>query len=279
MLYIEALRKSANKLDAEFNMSKLITHAASKGAFREYIMKNIVRPYLPKRFGISGGECFDVNGAVSKQLDLVIYDDLYSYVIPYDGYMLFPFESIYGNVEIKSHLGKSDFLDAILNIESMKRLFREMPNACQVVPSFSINIEGVTWNSKRRHTPFGIVFSYSSAKPETVVNYFSEVNVTNKDYLPDLIVLFQEKTIICRIKYKRFPMFYATMDDDYDAFLTLPCGDDTLPIFISLILRRTSDTDLKLMNLTDLLNSLIDINLRNMGEQKVYRVCKDFEEH
>lgn len=228
---------------------------------------------MPKRFGISGGECFDVNGNVSRQLDLVIYDDLYSYVIPYDGYMLFPFESIYGNVEIKSNLGKSDFYEAINNIESLKKLYREKPNECQIVPSLATNIEGVKWNSQRKYTPFGIVFSYGSAKPETVINYFGEVNISNKNYMLDLIVLFQEKIIICRIKYYEFPKFYATMDDDYDAFMTLPCGEDTLPIFISLILCRTGDTDLKLMDMSNILNSLIDINLRNMGRQKVYRVC------
>ena len=39
MNYIDALRKTSKKLDAEFNESELIIHSPSKGAFREYIVK------------------------------------------------------------------------------------------------------------------------------------------------------------------------------------------------------------------------------------------------
>lgn len=53
MNYIDALRKTSKKLDAEFNESELIIHSPSKGAFREYIVKNCIRPFLPDAYGIS----------------------------------------------------------------------------------------------------------------------------------------------------------------------------------------------------------------------------------
>lgn len=53
MNYIDALRKTSKKLDAEFNESELIIHSPSKGTFREYIVKNCIRPFLPDAYGIS----------------------------------------------------------------------------------------------------------------------------------------------------------------------------------------------------------------------------------
>lgn len=44
MNYIDALKKTAKRLDAEFEASQLIQHSASKGAFREYIIKQCIRP-------------------------------------------------------------------------------------------------------------------------------------------------------------------------------------------------------------------------------------------
>ena len=46
MNYIDALKKTAKRLDAEFESSKLIQHSPSKGAFREYIVKQCIRPFL-----------------------------------------------------------------------------------------------------------------------------------------------------------------------------------------------------------------------------------------
>ena len=46
MNYIEALRKTARKLDAEFESSALISHSPSKGAFREYIVNTFVREII-----------------------------------------------------------------------------------------------------------------------------------------------------------------------------------------------------------------------------------------
>lgn len=48
MNYIDALKKTAKRLDAEFEASQLIQHSPSKGAFREYIVKHCIRPFCQK---------------------------------------------------------------------------------------------------------------------------------------------------------------------------------------------------------------------------------------
>ena len=78
MDYFTALRRSGKILDAYFEQSKDILHNASKGTIRESILNRVIRPFLPSCYGLSGGEAFDSEGNVSKQLDLVVYDSVFS---------------------------------------------------------------------------------------------------------------------------------------------------------------------------------------------------------
>ena len=72
--YFEMLRKSIARIQADFDFSATIDHNVSKGTFREYIVKHFLRPFFPSAYGISGGQAFDSNEEISRQLDIVIYD-------------------------------------------------------------------------------------------------------------------------------------------------------------------------------------------------------------
>ncbi len=75
---------------------------------------------MPACYGLSGGEAFDNEGNISKQLDLVVYDSIFSYIIPYiDNYIQFPCEPIYGNIEIKSYLNEEELIRAFENIKRL----------------------------------------------------------------------------------------------------------------------------------------------------------------
>lgn len=79
MTIYDVIKNAMPKLDAEYNMSRIVNHSASKGSLREFLLKDIIRPFLPKRYGLCNGECFDGHDGVSKQLDIIVYDDLFSY--------------------------------------------------------------------------------------------------------------------------------------------------------------------------------------------------------
>lgn len=111
---------------------------------REYILNSIIRPFLPKRYGLTNSECFDAIGKTSKQLDIAIYDDLFPYAIPYGDYKLLPFESVYGAIEVKSLLNKESFFESIDNIASLKSLPREPTGKYQVLPNWEIEIAGMS---------------------------------------------------------------------------------------------------------------------------------------
>lgn len=270
MTLYDVIKTATPKLEAEYNMSKIVQHSASKGALREFLLKEIIRPFLPKRYGLCNGECFDSHDGLSKQLDVIVYDDLFSYAVPMGDYYMMPFESAYGEIEVKSMLNKEAFFESIDNIASFKSLSKETPEDCQVLPNLAIEIDGVKWNKTGFTKPFGVVFAYDSVEPKTILNYFHEIKPLNPSLMPDMIVLLKKKTIIFRLFYEG-EKFYVTTSNTYQGFITLPCEDGTLPIFLSYILSRTRDTRLKIADTDDMLNAQIDKFLHAMGTQPVVK--------
>ena len=279
MMLYDVIKSAAPKLEAEYNMSRIVHHSASKGALREFIIKEIIRPFLPKRYGLCNGECFDSYDGISKQLDVIVYDDLFSYAIPMGDYDMMPFESAYGEIEVKSMLNQETFHQSIGNIASFKSLQKDTPGDCQVLPNLSLEINGVTWNKSGFTKPFGIIFAYDSAEPKTVIEYFHELLPLNPSLMPDMIVLLKKRAIIFRVIYEGEKL-YATTGNTYQGFITLPCKDDTLPIFLSYVLSRTRDTRLKIADTDNMLNAQIDKYLHEMGEQPVVKFAtQHFEDN
>lgn len=270
MTLYDVIKTATPKLESEYNMSKIVQHSASKGALREFLLREIIRPFLPKRYGLCNGECFDSHDGVSKQLDVIVYDDLFAYAVPMGEYYMMPFESAYGEIEVKSMLNKEAFFESIENIASFKSLIKETPEDCQVLPNLAIEIDGIKWNKTGFTKPFGVVFAYDSVEPKTVLNYFHEIKPLNPSLMPDMIVLLKKKTIIFRLFYES-EKFYVTTSNTYQGFITLPCEDDTLPIFLSYILSRTRDTRLKIADTDNMLNVQIDKYLHTMGEQSIVK--------
>lgn len=88
-----------------------------------------------------------------------------------------------------------------------------------------------------------------------------------------MIVLYEKKTIIMRIKYgeNEKDKFYPNAYGDYDGFLSLTWGENTLPIFIVNILLHVSNENIVTINLADIINPIIDESLRKMPPQRYVR--------
>lgn len=235
MNYYSALIKSGKILEGYFEQSKNILHNGSKGTVRENIVNKVIRPFLPACYGLSGGEAFDSEGNTSKQLDLVVYDSVFSYIIPYiDNYIQFPCESIYGNIEIKSFLNKDELMKAIDNIKSMKSLKREGTHSWTVTPLVSIKINGLPDNTDR-NPYFGIIFAYDSVEALTVLNYLENLDIPSS-LLPNAIVLYSKRTIIFQATDSNIEGFPS---NDFNKYVMLNCGEETLAVFIGLLINFT----------------------------------------
>lgn len=112
-------------IKAEFEkISSQIPHAGERGTSREEILtKSFLKKYLPERFSIGTGQIFATNRQFSLQQDAVIYDAFNCpLLLKSDRTNLFPCESVYAVIEIKSKLNSFQLKDALEKIVSAKTL-------------------------------------------------------------------------------------------------------------------------------------------------------------
>lgn len=242
-------------------------HNGSKGTVRENIINKVIRPFLPACYGLSGGEAFDNEGNTSKQLDLVVYDSVFSYIIPYiDNYIQFPCESIYGNIEIKSLLNKDELIKAIDNIKSMKGLKRKGTHSWTVTPLVSIQVNGLP-NDNDRNPYFGIIFAYDSVEASTVLDYLKKIDIPS-NLLPNAIVLYSKKTIIMQATDSNIEGFPS---NNFNKYVMLDCGDEVLAIFIGLLINFTRYSLLGVADVPKEINKALECILSNNIHNKTIR--------
>src|SRR2546430_2073339 len=92
---LERLLAEASEIMAAKLRSKLLAHPGELGAAREQVVRDFLSAHLPRRFAVSTGFAFDCAGAVSGQLDIVIYDaDICPRFEVPGGKFLFPCEAV-----------------------------------------------------------------------------------------------------------------------------------------------------------------------------------------
>lgn len=244
--FIDALKKSTEKVYDDFIATKSIWHNASSGMIREKIIKNILKPYMPDSVGISGGLCYDSNGKQSKQLDLILYDKLYSYRLPFDDdFIVFPCESVYGNIEIKTNLNRDTLQESIDNISSLKSLYREDATEFNLTPQVEIALSNQTTGSKKNHY-FGVVFAYNSVSIETLMKDIQKSNKPSINlYMPDLFVLLDKNTLITRYNKSDGAIQLCGSSEGY---IPIKTEKDTFAYLIMYLLTIVHFTRLKAMN-------------------------------
>lgn len=103
-----------------------LEHLGDRGVARENILKDFLDQYLPKKYAISKGEIVDSEGNRSKQCDLIIYDHLSCPILYVSkDSQIFPAESVYAVIQVKSVLNTHEVESSINNIKSVKMLNRE----------------------------------------------------------------------------------------------------------------------------------------------------------
>lgn len=138
----KGIEKISAMLDLELNYSHA-KHNFELGLPLENSLKHFFRPYFPSRYGFSSGYIVDDEGRVSNQTDWVIYDSynfspLLANIHGIEGAEWFPFDSIFGCVEVKRTLTASALEDAVKQIAITRKLKRAPTNLLQVTPYIRI---------------------------------------------------------------------------------------------------------------------------------------------
>jgi len=98
-------------------------HAVGKGDLRENAFREFLEKYLPARYGVGRGQVITPDNRVSGQLDIVIYDPLHCpRLVASTSHSIYPVESVYGAISMKSHLDSEELKDGYQNVASLKSI-------------------------------------------------------------------------------------------------------------------------------------------------------------
>jgi hypothetical protein len=116
-------KATSEQLLSEFRKTAEIKHSGGKGDLREDAFRVFLNNYLPKRYAVGRGEVITPENRVSGELDIVIYDPNHCpALITSSSHSVYPIESVYGAISMKSHLDSNELEDAYNNIASLKKI-------------------------------------------------------------------------------------------------------------------------------------------------------------
>ena len=180
------LREAGDRMWHELN-EDLVPHGGEKGEAREEVLRAFLTRHLPRRVGVSKGFVFDRSGDVSRQIDLVVYDRLFSPRFEVaGGKRFFPAEAVVCVGEVKSTLGsKRDLADGLAKVLSVKQLNRGAKGENIAVPS------GSPMDQRSNHLDqiFGFVFGvHSEVTPDFVRDILAEsISEEERHLWPNLV--------------------------------------------------------------------------------------------
>jgi hypothetical protein len=151
----QLFQKISERMRADFEASAQITHSVSKGTVRENSLRKFLEVRLPAKYALGAGEIVGrVRNATSRQCDLIVYDRQNGVTLLYDeDIQVFPIDCIYGIVEVKSSLSKTEFIDSLEKIKVLKGLTPGGPISRPVGSGYSL--------VQARPRPFGMIFAYN----------------------------------------------------------------------------------------------------------------------
>lgn len=236
MQLLTALRNAAQRVTADLKDSNLFTHPGDKGEFREQVIDRYLQPFLPRSYGLGSGQIFSADGASSRQIDIVIYDSIFSNVLFREGRnSLFPCESVFGTIEVKSQLTTEELKISIENIQSVKRLPRKDSDLMDILPYRRLNFsEMFTYDRRRRNPYLGVVFAYGGISRETVVSFLNtylQQHSAESDLLPDFVFCYEQEYMVFRAQVDGSLAIPAHFGEPYQLYASVSCGIDTLPLF------------------------------------------------
>ena len=119
--------------------SRGVEHPGTKGDIHEDSWIEILRNYLPRRYGVDKGIVIDSNGNKSDQIDIVIFDPQYTPILLIQqSHKYIPAEAVYAVFECKPTISKSYLEYAGNKAKSVRDLIRTtvpIATASGVIPA------------------------------------------------------------------------------------------------------------------------------------------------
>jgi hypothetical protein len=105
-----------------------VEHAGLVGRIREIAVETLFRPLLPADFDIGTGKIVDCHGTQSDQIDVLIHSKRLLPPLMYDtNFGLFPLESCFRAIEVKSTLTATEWDSAITSARKLRDSLKYLP--------------------------------------------------------------------------------------------------------------------------------------------------------
>ena len=170
-------------LQTEKDASCVFPNPSDMGQSRENALKEFLKAHLPSRCNvISGGYIFDLNRS-SKQLDLIITNDLTMQFKQFgnSGKSFASIEGCYGAISVKSTLDKKSIVECLEE-------FRSIPD----MPRPKINPLMQGRDHLIEKIPFKVIFAFSGLHHDTIIHhmndFFQKYNVPHNQK-PQMIIV------------------------------------------------------------------------------------------
>jgi hypothetical protein len=121
----EVFRRVQQQMLADLAVGRLFEHASSAGAATEHHWIDLFHRYLPQRYRSAPAFVIDADGRRSRQIDIAIFDNLYSPpLFPHASGQHVPAESVYAVFEVKPTFSRQWLRDAAEKAASVRSLRR-----------------------------------------------------------------------------------------------------------------------------------------------------------
>ncbi len=113
------------QMQAQLAVGQIFEHPTPSGDANEKQWLDLLHQYLPQRYRASSAFVIDADGRRSRQIDIAIYDALYSPLLfPHESGLHIPVESLYAVFEVKRTLSHQWLRDAAAKAASVRCLRR-----------------------------------------------------------------------------------------------------------------------------------------------------------
>jgi hypothetical protein len=210
-------KATTNELLALSNKVRfLISHSAEEGRYKEAVLKNVIRRFIPERFSLGTGFVVKPGAnrgqhSESKQIDLIIYDSMSPLLFKEGDFVIITPDAVRGIIEVKANLYNQNITEVIKTAnENGKFIFQG--------------------RNPEEDAIFNGIFSFD--RSDSKINYSSlQKNITN-GHLPLQDVILGHAFLVNHISFDKdcFYRYWPVGDYSHSIY---DIKDLSFPFFIS----------------------------------------------
>jgi hypothetical protein len=151
------------------SINAVFTHHGLKGQGNENVLRDLLSQFIARRFAVGTGIVIDHQGGVSRQCDIVIYDNqLYPSMLSVTSMHIYPIDLVYATIEVKTTLSSDETSDALKKLLSVRQLkiidtpFKYFPSETAGISEGRISGGETLWIEHTPGWPVSGIFAYNS---------------------------------------------------------------------------------------------------------------------